>query len=138
MATSIKKVNYVYVTTASKPGEAGRILGAVRDAGINLLAFSGFPQGRTRAQVDLVAADVDALKAVAKRNKWKLSRTKRAFLAQGTDEPGAAMAPLAKLGDAGINVVAADAVSAGEGRFAMIFWVAARHYNRAARVLGAT
>jgi hypothetical protein len=138
MAIAIRKVSYVYVTVTSKPGEASRILGAVRDAGINLLAFSGFPQGRAKAQVDLVAADIDALKAVAKRNKWTLSRPKRAFLVQGTDEVGAAMAPLATLGGAKINVIAADAVSAGEGRFGMIFWVAPRDYNRAAKMLGAT
>jgi hypothetical protein len=138
MPTEVRKVSYVYVNVSSKPGEAGRILGAVRDANINLLAFSGFPEGRNKAQVDLIAEDLNALKAVAKQHKWTLSRPKRAFLAQGTDEVGSAMAPLAKLGEAKINVTAADAVAAGAGRFGMIFWVASADYNRAAKLLGAT
>src|SRR2546430_8759191 len=41
---SIRKVSYAYVTAASKPGEAARILQALRDANVNVLAFSGFPR----------------------------------------------------------------------------------------------
>jgi hypothetical protein len=137
MPSTIRKVSYAYVTAASKPGEAARILQALRDANVNLLAFSGFPQGRSNAQIDVVTDDLDALKGVARGQKWKLSRIKRAFLVQGTDEVGAAVAPLAKLGAANINVIAADAIAAGEGRFGMIFWVEARNYNRAATLLDA-
>ncbi len=137
MPTTIRKVSYAYVTVVSKPGEAARILEALRDANVNLLAFSGFPQGRNRAQIDLVTEDIDALKAAARRHRWQLSRTKRAFLAQGTDEVGAAVPPLARLAQAKINVIAADAVAAGEGRFGMLFWVEPRDYNRAAKLLEA-
>ena len=137
MPTTIRKVDYAYVTVASKPGEAARILEALRDAKLNLLAFSGFPQGHNKAQIDVVTDDIDGLKAVAKRHKWKLSRTKRAFLAQGTDEVGAAVPPLGKVAGAKINVIAADVVAAGEGRFGMLFWVNSRDYNRAAKLLEA-
>jgi hypothetical protein len=99
-------VSYAYVTAVSKPGEAARILHALRDANVNVLAFSGFPQGRNKAQIDVVTDDLDALKGVARGQKWKLSRIKRAFLVQGTDEAGWAVAPLAKLGAANINVIA--------------------------------
>jgi hypothetical protein len=135
MPTTIRKVEYAYFTVANRSGEAARILEALRDSNLNLLAFSGFPQGRNKAQIDLVTDDIDALKAVAKRFKWKLSRPKRAFLAHGTDEVGAALPPIAKMAGAKINVIAADAVAAGEGRFGMLFWVAPRDYNRAAKLL---
>lgn len=138
MPSTIRKVSYAYVTVVNKSGEAARILEALRDAGVNLLAFSGFPQGRNRAQVDIVTDDIHGLTAAAKRHKWKLSRTKRAFLAQGTDEVGAALPPLARLAAARVNVIAADAVAAGEGRFGMLFWVAPRDYNRAAKLLEAS
>lgn len=137
MPATISQVEYAYVMVASRPGEAARILEALRDANVNLLAFSGFPQGRNKAQVDIVTADSAGIKAAAKRHKWKLSRTKRAFLAQGADEPGAALPPIAKLAAAKINIVAIDAVVAGEGRFGMLFWVAPRDYKRAAKVLDA-
>jgi hypothetical protein len=84
MPSTIRKVSYAYVTAASKPGEAARILDALRGAKVNLLAFSGFPLGRNKAQIDVVTDDLDALKAVARGQKWKLSRIKRAFLMQGT------------------------------------------------------
>lgn len=135
MPSAIRKVNYVYLETASKPGEAARILEALRAANIYLHAFSGFPQGRNKAQIDLVTDDLDALKAVARREKWKLSRVKRAFLVQGTDQVGVAAPPLATLGRANINVTATYAIAAGEGRFGMIFWVAARDYQRAAKLI---
>ena len=135
MPTTIRRVEYAYFTVANRSGEAARILEALRDSNLNLLAFSGFPQGRNKAQIDLVTDDIDALKAVAKRFKWKLSRPKRAFLAHGTDEVGAALPPLARMAGAKINVIAADAVAAGEGRFGMLFWLAPRDYRRAAKLL---
>lgn len=137
MASTIRKVSYAYVTVPSKPGEAARILDALRDANVNSLAFSRFPHGRGKAQVDFVTQDMQGLKAVAKRNRWKLSRTKRAFLIEETNEVGAAVPPLAKTGAANINLTAAYAISAGEGRFGMLFWVEPRDYNRAAKTLGA-
>ena len=137
MPDTVRKVSYAYVTAASRPGEAARVLEALRAANINLLAFSGFPQGRNKAQIDLVTDDLEALKAVARREKWKLSRIKRAFLVQGIDKVGAALAPLAKTGGANINVTAAHAIAAGEGRFGMILWVAPRDYNRVAKLLEA-
>lgn len=137
MPDMVRKVNYAYVTAASRPGEAARVLEALRAANINLLAFSGFPQGPKKAQIDLVTGGLDALREVARREKWKLSRVKRAFLVQGIDRVGAALAPLAKTGGANINVTAAHAIAAGQGRFGMIFWVAPRDYNRAAKLLEA-
>jgi hypothetical protein len=136
MAT-IRKVNYVYIKAPNRPGQAAQVLMALREAGVNLLAFSGFPQRLGRAQIDLVTDDLAGVKRIANREGWRLSRTKRAFLLQGTDRVGAALAPLAKLAAQKINVTAADAVTAGMGRFGMIFWVRPRHYARAAKVLGA-
>ena len=136
MAT-IRKVNYVYIKAPNRAGQAARVLTALRDANVNLLAFSGFPARLGRAQIDLVTDDLAALKRVARREGWKLSRDKRAFLVQGRDKVGAALAPLARVAAEKVNVIAADAVSAGIGRFGMIFWVAPRHYARAAKVLGA-
>ena len=137
MANTIRRVRYSYLTSLSRPGEAARVLEALREANINLLAFAGFPQGRNRAQIDLVTDDHENLRTVARHEKWKLSRVKRAFLVQGPDAVGAALAPLAKLGGAKINVIAAHAIAAGEGRFGMILWVAPRDYNRAAKLLQA-
>lgn len=137
MPSTIRKVSYAYVEVPNKPGELAHILEALGAANVNLLAFSGFPQARGKAQLDLVTDDLDGLKATAKQRKWKLSRTKRCFLVQGTDEVGAAVPPLSALVRAKINVVAGYAIAAGERRFGMLFWVEPRDYNRAAKQLGA-
>ena len=138
MPNVIRQASYVYITTPNKAGEAARVLQALRDGGVNLLASIGFPSGRSKAQIDLVTDDIDALKSVAKTQKWKLSRVKRAFLVEGADIIGAALEPLERLAGAKINVIAIAGAAAGKGRYGMIFWVEPRHYRRATKLLGAS
>jgi hypothetical protein len=137
MAQALRKVDYFYVQTPQAAGEAARILAALRNAGVSLLAYSGFPSGR-RAQQDFVPADPARFKAVMKRLKLKLSRKKSAFLLEGDDQVGALTDVLSNLAEAKINVTALDAVAAGDGRFGAIFWVKPRDVAKATKVLGAT
>lgn len=137
MADRVRKVNYCYPIVPNRAGQGARILSEIADAGISLLAYSGFPVGGGRSQLDLVVEDVGPLRRVARRNGWRLSPVKKGFLIQGTDRAGAVHRQLQKLAEARINVTAADAVSAGQGRYGMILWVKPRDYARAARVLGA-
>jgi hypothetical protein len=137
MAETIRRVDYFYIETPNRPGEAARALKALKDARINLLAFSGFPKGR-RAQLDFIPADPAALVKAAKRAGWKLSAKKSGFLIQGEDRPGAVADILTKLADAKINVTAVDAVCAGADRYGAILWVKPPDLKRAAKALGAT
>jgi hypothetical protein len=137
MADSMRGVEYYYVTVPDAPGEGQRILSALQESGVNLLAYLGFPVGGGRSQIDLVPEDPDALKDVAEQLGTALSEAKRAFLVQGDDRVGAVADTTAKLAGAGINVTAAAATAAGSGRYGMILWVAAADYERAADVLGA-
>jgi hypothetical protein len=84
-----------------------------------------------------VVEDMGPLSRVARRNGWRLSKVKKGFLIQGKDKVGAVHRHLKKLAEAGINVTAADAVTAGKGRYGMLLWVKPRDYARAARALGA-
>ncbi len=133
MAYEANKVNYCYVTAASRAGAGSAILQALKDAGISLLAFSGFPAGGGKAQVDLVADKLGPIQKVAKKKGWKLSKSKKAFLIRG--EIGAIEQPIAALAQRGINITAADAVASGDGRYGMILWVKPKDYNRAAKIL---
>ncbi len=132
---TIQRVEYFYVQVPDKPGEGARALAALRDAGVNLLAYSGFPAGR-RAQLDFVPADPAAFREAAKRAKWKVKGPKRAFLIQGDDRVGACAEILDRLAAAKINVTAMDAVAAGMGRWAAILWVKPAAFKKAAAVLG--
>jgi hypothetical protein len=136
MGDVIRKVDYFYIKSANKPGEGAKILRALRDEGINLLAFSGFPQGR-KAQIDFVPVDPLAFETAAKRVGLKLSPKKSGFLVQGEDRTGAVAEVMGKLADAKINVTAIDALSAGGGRYGAILWVKPKDVAKAAQALGA-
>ncbi|MBI3896009.1 MAG: hypothetical protein HY313_08765, partial [Acidobacteria bacterium] len=46
MAETIHQVDYYYIQTPNKAGEAARALAVFKEAGVNLMAFTGFPSGR--------------------------------------------------------------------------------------------
>jgi hypothetical protein len=137
MADEVRGVEYYYVTVSDEPGEGQRILSALKDSGVNLLAFLGFPLGGGRSQIDLVPDDPESLRRAAEQAGFGLSEAKQAFLIQGDDRVGAVADTTAKLAEANINLTAAAAVGAGSGRYGMILWVAPADYQRAADVLGA-
>jgi hypothetical protein len=124
------------VTAANKPGEGARVLNSLKQAGVNLLAFSGFPQGR-KAQLDFVPADPAAFKQAAKQAKLKVVGPKRAFLMHGDDRVGAMADLIDQLAAAKINLTALDAVAV-EGRYGAIFWVAPKDVKKTATLLGAS
>ena len=124
-------------STPDEPGEGERILSALKDSGVNLLAFLGFPLGGGQSQIDLVPEDPGSLKEAAERAAITLSEAKRAFLIQGDDRVGAVAETAGKLAKANINVTAAGAIGAGSERYGMILWVAPADYERAASALGA-
>jgi hypothetical protein len=137
MAEIVRKVAYFAMEVPNRPGEGTRVLGALADAGVNLLAFSGFPSGR-KAQLDIIPEDVPMFKDVAKAAKMKTRPQKFGFLVQGDDRKGAVADLLKTLSDKKINVKAIDALSAGAGRYAAILWVEPKSVNKAAKALGAS
>jgi hypothetical protein len=136
MADSVRKVQYVYLVVPNRPGQGARILAALQDAGVDLQAYSGFP-AKPGAQIDLVTRDLAGVRRVARRLGWTLSAARKGFIVQGDDRIGAVRRHLARLAEKKVNVVAADAVAAGNGRYGMILWVRPKDYARAARALGA-
>jgi hypothetical protein len=137
MADTIRLVEYFYMTAPDKPGEGARALNTLKESGVNLVAFSAFPEGR-RAQLDFIPADAAAFKQAAKHAKWKVVGPKRGFLVQGDDRVGAVADLLERLGAAKINVTAIDAVTVTDGRYGAIFWVAPKDVKKAAALLGAS
>jgi hypothetical protein len=136
MAETIRRVQYFYVMAPDKAGEGARALQTLRDAGVNLLAFTGFPVGK-RSQLDFVPEDPSRFRAAARKARWKVTGPKVAFLIDGDDRTGVCAEILGKLAAAKVNVTATEAVCAGSGRFGAILWVKPRDVNRAAKVLGA-
>ncbi len=133
----VRKVSYCYVTVPGRPGQGAKVLGELKGAGVNLLALCGFPAKGGKAQLDLVAEKMAPIKRVAKKNGWRVSKSKKGFLIQGKEERGACHRHFQKLAEEKINVTAANAVVAGQGRFGMMLWVKPKDYARAARALKA-
>jgi len=133
---SIRKVDYYSMKVKHRPGSGASLLNAMKAAGVNLLAFTGFPAGRG-AQVDFIPQNRSKFLKAARRAKLKISARKTVFLVQGKDRVGALTSILGRLAKARINLTALDAVTAGGGRFGAIFWVRKQAVARAARVLKA-
>jgi len=137
MADRVKKVGYCYVKVPNRAGQGEKMLGKLRDEGVNLVAYSGFPIGGGKAQLDFIPENMVAFRRVARNEGWQISKVKKGFLVTGGDQLGAVHRHVKKLSDAKINVTAADAMAAGKGRYGMILWVSPKVYSRAAKVLNA-
>ncbi len=136
MADRVRKVDYCYVTVPAKAGSGAKALNALKQGGVNMLGFTGFPAGGGKAQLDFVTEDLSKVRRAASKAGLKVSPAKKMFLIQGRDVPGAVLAHHQKLAKAGVSVTAADGVSSG-GRYGMLLWVKPKDYAKAARALGA-
>ena len=133
---SVRKASYYSMKVPQRPGSGAQLLAALKAAKVNLLAFTGFPEGGG-AQVDFVPQDNAKFTKAARKAKLRISARKTVFLAQGADKVGALTQLLARLAKAKINLVALSAVTAGSRRFGMLFWVKPKDVAKASRVLKA-
>ena len=135
MTDVIRKVDYFKAQVPDRAGEGARILSALLGEGINLLVFTGFPRAR-KTQLDFIPENGPAFRKAAKKAGLAVTK-KTAFLVQGQDRPGAIAGIVSRLADAGVNIIALDAVAAGEDRYGAILWVKPAEVRRAAKALGA-
>ena len=133
---SIRKADYYTMKVSQRPGAGAKLLSTMKDAGVNLLTFTGFPTGGG-AQVDFVPDNGADFRQAAKKAGLRVSKRKTVFVARGEDRVGALTGILGKLAAAKINLVSLSAVTAGNKRYGMLFWVKKSDVARASRVLGA-
>jgi hypothetical protein len=136
MADGIRKVGYFYFDVEDKPGEGARVLGKLKDAQVNLLAFTAFPSGSGRAQITVVPEKADAFVAASRAAGLTHAEKKECFLVQASDRVGAVFEVLKPLADARINVTASSACSAGGGNYGMIVFVKQPDLPAASKALG--
>jgi len=137
MPDEIHKVERYSVLIPHKSGEGARLLAALRNAGVNLIAFCGYPYRAARARLEFIPENGATFVAAAKNIKLKLSKKRTAFHIQGDDRPGAVADIIAKLAAARINVEAVQAVCGGAGRYGAVVYLTPAAARKAARVLGA-
>jgi hypothetical protein len=135
MAFEIRRVDYFYATVPDRPGEAYKLLQALSEQGIDLLAFTAVPVGPSRTQLALFPADDRALQTVAGKAGLALDGPHPALLVQGDDELGALAGIHARLYEADVNVYAASGVGDGRGGFGYLIYVRPEDYDRAVSAL---
>jgi prephenate dehydratase len=133
---AVRKASYYSTKVSQRPGAGAQLLGELKKAKVNLLAFTGFPAAGG-AQVDFIPKDNAKFTQAARKAKLKLSARKTVFLASGADKVGALTSILNRLAKAKINLVSLQAVSAGSGRYGAMFWVKRKDVGKASRVLKA-
>ena len=137
MPDEIRKVDHFSASIPNKVGEGARVLAALRDAGVNLIAFWGYPAGTGRARLEFIPENGAAFAAAAKHAKLRVKKS-AAFYIQGDDRPGAVADILARLAAVKISVGAVEAVCAGAGRYGAVLFLSAAATSKAARVLGSS
>lgn len=131
----MEKLEYYSLVVPNKPGKGAQVLGAFKEAGVNFIGIWGYPLGKHKSRIDVVAEDTALLKQVAKRLKIDLGKKQTAFHIAGEDHPGALAELLAKLAAKEINVYAVEALCAGNGRFGALIQVDEDSVKKAAKAL---
>ena len=129
------KLEYYSVVVPNKPGKGAQVLSALKEAGVNFVAIWGYPAGKSKSRIDLVAEDAAGLKKAAKQLKIELGKKQTAFHVTGEDHPGAVAEVLDKLAAKDINVFAVQALCAGNGRFGALIQVDPDDVKKATKAL---
>jgi hypothetical protein len=138
MADKITQVGFYVGKLANKVGEGARVLSAVKDAGVNLTGFLGYPKSARIAEIIFVVDDkAPNLGPIAKKAGVTLEKKQKAFLLAGDDRPGVVAELLGKLAGAGVNAVSVHGLCAGVGRFGALVGVASADFRKAKKALGA-
>ncbi len=137
MTDTVRRADYFYIEVTDKPREGARVLSALREAGVNLLAFSGFPTAGGKAQLDFVPEDSAAFRSAVGGLDVNVTGPKRVFVLNGEDRVGVAAEVFGKLAAEGISITASQALQAGSSRWGMLLWVNPKDFDRAATALGA-
>jgi len=132
----IERIEYYYTVVPNKAGAGAKVFNVLKEKGVNLLAFNGFPLSAQRSQLDLVPSSGDALVAAAQKAGIKLVGPKVAFRFLEWEHLGAVADILSKLEQAGVNVTAMQAIDTGDWRYGAILWVKQRDIGKAAQALG--
>ena len=130
------KLECYSVIIPNKPGKGADLLGPLKEAGVNFTGIWGYPIGKNKSRIDLVAEDAALLKKAAKQLDIELGKKQTAFHITGEDHPGAVAEVLAILAAKKINVFAVQAVCAGNGRFGAMIQVDKDDVKKAAKALG--
>jgi len=135
MADSVQLVSVYSITLPNKTGQGIAVLSTLQAAHVNLLAFWGYPIKGRKVQFDVVPEKAVELTRALKKAAIEAGPRKQALLISGADRPGALADSFARLAGAGIDVFAAHAIAAGEGRYACLLQLAEADIKKARKII---
>jgi hypothetical protein len=135
MPISVRPSEYFYVNTHDSVGAAYRVLSALADRGVNLLAFTAVPSFPDRAQFAVFPEDSARFAAEAELAQIDFDGPHYALLVQGDDELGRLAEIHERLFSAGVDVYAASGVSDGRGSFGYVVYVREDQFEQAAEAI---
>ena len=136
MAYTLQRVDYYYINVRDELGAAYRVLSALAERGVGLLAFTAVPSGPNTAQFALFPEAPSTLVAEAQAAGLELDGPHHALLVQGDNELGALASIHERLFEANIDIYASTGVTDGRGTFGYLVYVREDQFDRAAGALG--
>jgi hypothetical protein len=136
MKETVVKVDHYSAAIANKAGEGARILGSLKDSGVNLIALWAYPSKAGKAQLEMIPENGAALVKAAKNTGLSIGKKQIAFFVNGQDRPGVVADSLGKLAAAKINIGAVQALCGGAGRYGAIIFIPQKDVRKAAKALG--
>ncbi len=136
MKEKVVKVDHYSAAIANKAGEGARVLGVLKDSGVNFIALWAYPSVGGKAQLEMIPGNGAALVKAAKKAGLAMGKKQIAFFVNGEDRPGAVAESLGKLAAAKINVGAVQALCGGAGRYGAIIFLPQKDVRKAAKALG--
>jgi hypothetical protein len=131
MAFTVRPLDYFYANVRDDLGAAYRVLSALAERGVDLLAFTAVPAGPVLAQFALFPADPGKLVAEARSAGLVLDGPHHALLVQGDDELGALAEVHEHLFRAGVDVYASSGVTDSRGAFGYVIYVRDDQFRQA-------
>lgn len=130
----VKKVDRFSVEVPNEAGQGSRVLGAISEGKVDLLAAWGYPYG-DRAKIEVIPADSAAFKTAAKKAKIAVKKESAAFCVGGKNKVGALAEVMGALAAAGVNVHAVQAIGMGS-KFGALVEVDSKDLRKASKALG--
>lgn len=132
-----KTINYYSVVVANKAGEAVRVLGALKEAGVNLTGFWGYPIKGKKAVLDIAPEDGKSFLKAVKKLGLDAGPKKLALFTACEDQPGSLLDVVSKITAAGVNIHAAQAISSASGQYGAFIQVDEADFKKAKKAIGA-